>query len=128
MPRPDGRGTGASGRPVADRKYGAWSCPSDAPLEAGRRGLRRWAAVALAVVSLTTLLVFVPAPHWAIAEEVGVRTVHVDLARSTVDRSSQAVATEGLDATEAQQLLAARRDRVPAHHRRAVDGRAGASV
>ncbi len=65
----------------------------------------------LAVISLTTLLVFVPAPHWATAEEVGVRTVHVPLARSTGDRSSQAVATEGLDATEAQQLLAARRDR-----------------
>ena len=99
----------------------------DAPLEAGRRGLRRWAVVVLAVVSLSTLLVFVPAPHWAMAEEVGVRTVHVDLARSTVDRSSQAVATAGLDATEAQQLLDGATRSRPAHHRRAVHEPCGRS-
>jgi hypothetical protein len=73
--------------------------------------LRRWAVVALAVLPLSTVVVFVPAPHWAMAEEVGVRTVHVPLARSTADRSLEAVATAGLEATEVQHLLEARRDR-----------------
>ena len=77
---------------------------------ATRWRLRRWAAVGLAVLSLTTLLVVVPAPQWAMAEEMGVRTVHVDLVRSSIDRSAQAVATAGLETAEAQHLLDARRD------------------
>lgn len=81
------------------------------PPGAGRRGVRRWAVVVLMAISLSTLAVFAPAPRWAMAEEMGVRTVHVDLLRSTADRSHEAVATAGLEAEEVQHLEAARRDR-----------------
>jgi N-acetylmuramoyl-L-alanine amidase/FG-GAP-like repeat len=73
--------------------------------------VRRWAVVALTVITLSTFFVVVPAPQWAMAEEMAVRDVHVDLLRSTVDHSTQAVATAGLDASEVRHLQEARRDR-----------------
>ncbi len=70
------------------------------PAHAGAGGLRRWAGGALVVLSLTTLFVLVPAPRWAVAEELGVRSEHVRLSRKLVDRSAEPVATAGVDAAE----------------------------
>ena len=64
----------------------------------------------LATITLSTVFVLAPAPQWAMAEEMGVRTVHVDLRRTSDDRSAQPVATAGLDADEATHLREARRD------------------
>ena len=82
VPRSLGRGTDAlepgGGTTVGPLQPGPF-------IGATRWGLRRWAAVGLVVVSLSTLLVFAPAPLWATAEEMGVRTVHLDLVRSPED-------------------------------------------
>jgi hypothetical protein len=47
-----------------------------------------------------TLLVSVPLPRWAVAEELQVRSEAVGLARRTADRSADEVAVAGLDPSE----------------------------
>jgi hypothetical protein len=64
----------------------------------------------LATITLSTALVLAPAPRWAMAEEMAVATVRVGLHGSTVDHSTEPVATTGLDAADASELRAARRD------------------
>ena len=51
-------------------------------------------------LSFTVLLVVVPAPRWAVAEELDVHTEDVRLARKGVDRSGDPLATVGLARAE----------------------------
>src|SRR5687768_4956433 len=54
-----------------------------------------------------TLLVSVPMPRWAVAEELQVQSEAVGLARRTADRSADALAVAGLDPDEVAERRAA---------------------
>ena len=135
-----GRGTVASGRPSRSQLRCVDSCTSARRPRRVAGGCGGGRPSGSRSISLSTLLVFAPAPRWATAEEVGVRT---EPRRPGTLDGRPLVAGGGdrgrSNATEAQHLLAARRDRsrlttgvrstaVPRHrcHRRGAARRAGA--
>src|SRR5688572_12323434 len=100
-----------SGRGLCSSAISSSLLVDASPAHAGVGGMRRWVGLALVALSLTTLLVLVPAPRWAVAEELDVHSEPLALQPRSADRSEDPLAVAGLDPaeiTERRSALASR--------------------